>query len=733
VVAKAKTALAILSVLALLLTCATIFSLQDFSSQEAVLSPAKYNIYDRGGRLLSYTLEGRWNETQNVSLSAMPPFLVQAFICSEDRRFYEHSGVDWRARAQAFYSALRHFKVSRGASTISEQVVRMLHPRARSLWSRWLEGLEAASLEKLWGKNKILEFYLNQVPYARNRRGVGQAALTYFDRDLDTLNQKELLALVVLVRSPSRFDLKLETSAAKQRIAWLVSRMQALGVLSSAQAAQISAQELELKEQSLPYPVQHFVGYVNDLARNSGRSLRRVDTSLDLTLQQRLKDMLDQRLKDLNRRGVSDGAMLVVDNASGQILAWVNGGDFNAPQAGSQIDAILVARQPGSTLKPFVYALALDQGWNASTLIDDSPYAVGVGLGLHDFRNYSRTYYGPIRLREALGNSLNVPAVKAVRYVGKEKLYAALQDLGVKSFTKTPEFYGDGLALGNAEVSLYELVQAYHALARGGEAKPLTVFLDPESKALSAKRVLSSEASSIIANILADPMARRLEFGRDGMLRFPTETAVKTGTSSDYHDAWAVGFTRQYTAAVWLGNLDQRPMDKVSGAYGPALLLRAAFRELERSGEPKPLNLSKGLVRKDVCAISGELAGPGCPVLSELFVPGKIPQGVCSGDHKHTGQDQAPPELKITLPTPGLQVAFDPRLSPAVQALPFELEGLGAETSAVWFVDGAPVGLGKGRRGRFLWPLVSGTHEVWAEINSGAEIQVSDKIRFEVR
>jgi penicillin-binding protein 1C len=237
----------------------------------------------------------------------------------------------------------------------------------------------------------------------------------------------------------------------------------------------------------------------------------------------------------LHANEVTNGAVLIVDHLSNEVLAWVNGGNLSEDWPGSRLDGVTTPRQPGSALKPFLYALALEKGWTAATLIDDSPLAMPVGSGLHSYRNYSRVHYGSVRLRVALGNSLNIPAVRTAQFIGPANFLERLTRLGFRSLSQHPDYYGDGLALGNGEVTLLELVQAYASLARQGVFRPLeTVLHAPEE---TPRRVFSEEVSTLIANILSDPEARRLEFGHGNLLRFPVQTAVKTGISA----AWDAG------------------------------------------------------------------------------------------------------------------------------------------------------------------------------------------------
>jgi penicillin-binding protein 1C len=663
---------------------------------------------DRRGELLSVTYENQWNLHDRIPLHEIPQNLTEAFVTAEDKRFYSHHGVDWYARLHAAWTNLTSLRAVRGASTITEQVVRLIHPRPRTLWSRWVEGFEAMRLERRFDKSEILEFYLNQVPYARMRRGVKQAAREYFDRDIDTLNPKETLALAVLVRSPSRLDLKKGTEAIEKPVQRLAARLHARGVLSDLELERVQSEPLRVTPAELRIDAAHFV------ARVPEDGAAEVGTTLDGSLQRRAQQLLDRQIASLADRGVTDGAVLVVDHETDEILVWANGGGFTQEEGG-QIDMVTVPRQPGSTLKPFAYALALERGWTAATVLEDEPIAEAVGNGLHNFRNYSRHYYGPIRLREALGNSLNVPAIKTVQFTGRVELFELLRKLGVSSLTEHPDFYGDGLALGNGELSLFELVSAYAVLARGGIRRPLK-WKSEGNVGREEHRVLSVETSSIIGDILSDPEARALEFGRSSVLTLPLQTAVKTGTSNDYRDAWTVGFTHRYTVGVWMGNLDRKPMHEVTGSIGPALVFRALLAELHRNREGKPLYLSRKLRQIAICRESGALPGESCPRAMEWFRPETTPEAMCPLHSGSVVTAAARGEIKVAQPSPGLHLALDPRIPDELERFALELEGLPKGARVEWWIDDEPFAESTEEDGRSLWPPSRGRHVARARV-----------------
>jgi len=630
----------------------------------------KPRLLDRHGIPLTTTYTGAWNLHDQKALHDIPSFVQEAFIFSEDRRFYNHGGVDWLARLHALVQNIRAGRAVRGASTLTEQVVRMIHPRPRTIWSRWIEGFEARQLEKANTKPDILWFYLNQVPYASRRRGIAQAARFYFDRDVESLNLKESMALAVLVRAPDYYDLHRHPGRINAPLGVLTMGMKKQGDITPTQYQAITTQPFELKRPALSVKAPHFVRFVlNHPDPLNGAYPNKIHTTLDGTLQQRLQTLLDTALASHRDRKVHNGAALVVDHGTGEILAWAVGADktkddpehrFSQPRwdkndshtatsqyperrkaktHGQAINAVTALRQPGSAMKPFVYALALEKGWTAATLIQDSPLAERVGMGMHAYHNYSGQHYGAVTLRNALGNSLNIPAVRTIQFVGVEDYLTRLRTLGFTTLNQHPDFYGDGLALGNGEVSLYELVQAYTVLANQGRWIPLcTISGTPMQYNRYNRQIFSKEVTSLMGHILSDAGARTLEFGRGGLLNFPVQTAVKTGTSSDYRDAWAMGYNCNFTVGVWMGNLDGSPTRGMTGSRGPAFVLRSIFARLNQMRDTRPLYMSPRLVRQEIfihpMPKSAQLFIPDADIISPVMPPIPIPETLPKADSK---------------------------------------------------------------------------------------------------
>ncbi len=699
-------------------------------SFRAVLAKAeRLQVLDRRGEPLSVSYQNRFNTFDALPLHAIPEFLRKAFITSEDRHFFAHRGVDWSARLSAVWKNIHASKAVRGASTISEQVIRILHPRPRTLWSRWLEGWEATWLEQRASKGEILEFYFNQLPYAANRRGVAQAARYYFDRDVATLTQKEMLALVVLPRSPSAFDLYKNPSTIESAIVRLAQEMKKRDELQEQDYERLQAGTLILQLPTLPLKAASFVNYIRETVPYHLSQGGVLLTTLDAELQRKTQRLLDERIKSLHRKHVQNGAALVVDHTTGEILVWAIAGAGNASSTnatpGGAIDAVRTPRQPGSALKPFLYALALDSGWSPATQLEDEPMAETIGTGLHAFRNYSRTFYGKISLREALGNSLNIPALETVAFIGPARYLDTLHKLGFVSLTQPVEFYKEGLALGTGEVTLFEMVQAYSALANHGVFRPLTPLPQPPFIRENTP-IYTEESASLIGNILSDPFARRREFGAGSVLNLPVQTAVKTGTSTDYHDAWVLGFNARYTVGVWMGNVDQTPMDGVTGSLGPALVLRGIFAELALHNPTPSLYLSPKLAPQEICTNPEQRSGDeSCFPRTEYFSPG--------ADFT-TSEATVAPQTRLTLvrPTEGLQLAYDPRLPSDRQAFAFVVDGVTPNHKIVWVLNGQL--LASTQSGRFLWPVERGVYTLLAkEVDNEDNIFASDVVHFQVR
>lgn len=632
---------------------------------------------DRQGRLLR-EVRGRTGAlSQWTALEQIPPLLVDAVIAIEDRRFYLHPGVDPIATVRALWQDLYYRRIISGASTLSMQLARRVRPHRRDLAGKFLEMALALRIEAALTKSQILEQYLNRADFGPNLRGVAAAALGYFDKPLSALSNGELVLLAGLPQSPSAFALSLHPERATARRARVIERLVSQDRLSTAEAKALRSEPIAHRKGGSAFGAPHFVAALNSgdlpkvqpsLSRDVLRTARRVRTTLDSELQQRAEVALSAVLDGLRPHHVTAGAVLAVDNATGDVLAYVGSPNFYAEAQQGQVDGVRALRQPGSALKPFVYAAAFEQlNYTAATVLADVPLRLETEAGEYKPRNFDDQFRGPVRLREALGNSLNVPAVQTAAAVGAAPLLQYLHRVGFESLREAPEYYGPALALGDGEVTLLELVRAYMALARGGTLIPLRVISDVtqvtvdgsgvphavELKFESAQeeRVMPASSSAVLTDILKDPSARIAAFGPHSPLEFEFDVAAKTGTSKGFRDNWTVGYTSQLTVGVWVGNFDGSPMLRVSGITGAAPVFHAVLEgATQTNGNVQPLPLSRWtepdelsrtyqlqLVR--ICPLSGELSGPQCPHGVNEFIPTNLELPSC-GWHRELPLDK---------------------------------------------------------------------------------------------
>lgn len=667
---------------------------------EAVLPSApSLQVMDRHGRILRTALPEDVYSVP-IRLEDMSPWIVVATLGAEDRRFFEHGGVDPRSVARAVLQNARAGKTVSGGSTITQQLVRALEPRPKTLLGKAGEAWMALRLERSASKRAILEAYLNRAPYGRGSRGVEAAALTWFGvsaRDM-TLGQAALIA--GLPKCPSRCDPVKEPKAAEQRRRVVLGRLLAWGWISAEDHRAALNERISVSDRARESLAPHFARR----AASRGAAARR-DTTLDAELQREFEGLAATHLSSLRAHKVTNAAVIAIDNADGSVLAWVGSSDFHDSANHGQVDGVSSRRQPGSTLKPFAYGLAFERGGSPSDLIDDAPtFAVG-GFAP---RNYDETFHGPVTMRQALACSYNAPAVRVAERLGVGDFLAALRAFGFDSLDLSAERYGAGLALGNGEVTLRELAGSYATLARGGVRLPVREsFAEAPGPAV---RVISRESAYLVAHVLSDNGARSPAFGHDSALRLPFPFAAKTGTTKDYKDNWAVGYTPDWTVGVWVGNFDGKPMRRVSGVTGAAPLLRDAALAMEKRYGARAFPVPAGIQEAEICPTTGRLAGPACPgAVREVFRRGRAPSEDCAAHHHEISGPARNERPRVSFPRPGDIFRADPATPREAQAIPFSGEPEGGEWR--WFLDGRELSA-KGSRG--FAPMQAGPHELRA-------------------
>ena len=699
-----------------LFTCAALAA-PSFNQVKADHQPSDTQILDRNGELLhrlrtdSTVRRGQW-----VALGDVSPALRTALVLSEDKRFYEHSGVDWQAVSAAAWANLWNTK-TRGASTITMQLAGLLDEDlkrgsgGRTFSQKIGQTVSAQSLERTWRKDQILEAYLNLVPLRGELVGIDALSQTLFGKAAHGLDWRESAITAALVRAPNA------------RPAQVAER--ACGVLrasqKSAKAGDCDALELLTTAAMQRKAFAANEGIAPHVARLVVKSNTNaaVNTSLRAPLQRFAVQTLQQHLRELRGRHVDDGAIVVLDNATGAVLAWVgSSGDLSGA---AEVDGVTALRQPGSTLKPFLYAQAIAEGRiTAASLLDDSSTNIQTAGGLYIPQNYDRQFKGWVSARTALGASLNVPAVRTLAMVSPDAFHKQLRAVGLP-LKESGDYYGFSLALGSAEVSLLALTNAYRTLSNSGRYSATSFNVNP---AVSIKPVLDARAAFITSDIMSDPLARARTFGTDSVLATRFWTAVKTGTSKDMRDNWAVGYSERYTVGVWVGNASGAPMWDVSGTTGAAPIWAATMNFLHRREPSRPPAPPKGLVKVHIRFDSSSnyaTASPTEAERAEWFIEGTEQSRFTASRHMG-GDASSKAHNRITTPTSGTIIALDPDIPPARQRVSFAAEGHGLS----WLVDGKP--FAHGPTAQWLpWP---GRHTVKL-VNSQGVVQ--DEIRLEVR
>ncbi len=605
-------------------------------------------IEDRHGAVLRSTRSAGGGQERWVPYDRIDPDVINAFVAVEDAKFWEHHGLDLYAMARAARDNALAGRVVSGASTISMQLARIMRPVRRDWGGKLVQAAWALRIEQQLGKQQIMEQYLNRVQLGQGTMGVGAASALYFDAPASELSLGQAATLAGLAHAPSRDNPRVAPGKARVGRTTALRRMQRLGYASAIEVARTADEPLRAALRVSPFVAPHFTTRV--LAWTAGTSVTSVRTSLDVELQSVVERDVRHAVDVLRDRGVEHAAAVVLDNASGEVLAWVGSPDFWSPDDG-QTDMVVSARQPGSTLKPFLYGLALDRGFTAASVLPDVPKSYATATGSYAPRNYDRRFRGPVRVREALASSYNVPAVELASRMGVGSFLHTLHLAGFESLQRDATHYGLGLALGNGDVTLIELANGYRALANGGVLRPWSwMRASPSSRgggfAESAPRVMSGVASAIVLDMLSDPIARIPGFGTSTPFDFPFPVAVKTGTSRHFTDNWAVATTRGFTVAVWAGNFSGRPMQGVSGITGAGPLLHRVVMETAKRIPPGVLvtPAEAGAVSAPVCRLSGLRATPDCAQLVEWFVPGTVP--AMADDWERGGRVALPDEYQ---------------------------------------------------------------------------------------
>ncbi len=605
-------------------------------------------ILDRQGRLL-YKFYRREDRTL-IHLSDLPRYVLDATLAAEDKEFWHHPGVSPTGVLRAIFFDLRHpHQPPIGGSTITQQLVKNVFLGSEKTIRRKLREIVLALLvERKFSKEQILEMYLNTIPYGGTTYGIEEASQRYFGHPARQLSLAEAAFLAGLPKAPSRYSpFGAHPELAKQRQRAVLAEMLRAGFISPQDYQQALAEPLHFQSQAIKILAPHFVFYVKDiLSQRYGERLVEeggltVTTSLDLDLQQKGEKILREELDRVAAFHVGNGAALVLQPKTGEILAMIGSKDYFDFAHDGNVNVTLQERQPGSAIKPVNYAVALSMGFTPATIISDTPISFQIpGQPAYQPHNYDHRFHGPVSLRTALGSSLNVPAVKVLASYGVPRMITMGRQLGITSWTD-PQRYGLSLTLGGGEVRMIDLATVYATLANLGQRvdpNPLLIIRDArghliyQRPPLKPKPVLDPGVAFLLNDILSDDQARSLAFGRHSLLEIPgARVAVKTGTTNDLRDNWAVGYTPYFVVATWVGNNDNSPMSHVaSGITGATPIWRrltlTLLQQYPQTGWPVP----DDIVRRQICLTTGTLPCPGCPQVGwEYFLRRYQPGGNC--------------------------------------------------------------------------------------------------------
>ncbi len=711
---------------------------------------AVITVLDRHGEVLRRVPPRGQPRLVPVTLKQVDEQFVHWLVQSEDHRFFHHHGVVLGAFVRALRANLRAGTVVEGASTLTMQVVRLSLPRSGNrYWQKWREVVWAWRLEHRLSKEALLTLYLNRLPFSHYTQGVEMACRTYFGHGAEVMSEAEASLLAAMVSAPGFDPLRFPKEAEGRRLVW-VRRMAGLGRLG------LDGKKTQrLLENPPPLnptdPEDRAPMFVAEVLRRVPVGATAVETTLDARLQTLVAAQAATVVDGMEARKTSRAAVVVLRTRSAEVLAYVADAAHDGRRETHNLPA--QRRQPGSALKPFTYALAFDNGFTPADLLADVPTAyalpVEAGGGRFEPRNYDGLYHGPVRLRVALASSLNVAAVDLAQRLGVAPLRGVYNRLGL-GLSEPPSHYGLGITLGNAEVRLRDLTAAYATLGRLGEHKELRFvrrwkdargrwhWVRPKGE---PERLFSEQAAFLVSDILRDDLSREPSFGRRSVLTFPFPVAAKTGTSSDYRDNWAMGYTPAYTVGVWVGRVSGKSLGGVSGITGAGPLFQRVVRLVHGRQQAQWYDPPQGLVRRPVCSDNGLAPGPYCPGVTEEWLPEgqRLPpddwhhphptqpgrvitrypppftqwargQGVVTVAVRGTQDVTGAPagnRFAVVVPVAGNRVLLSPTIPRDLQVLTLEVTP-GGGPPYVWRLDGRP--LGRTDTPQMEWPLREGGH-----------------------
>jgi penicillin-binding protein 1C len=718
---------------------------------EGKLKPApvvSFSLVDRNNTVLREILSDEGGRCRWAKLEEVSPDLQKATLAAEDQYFYLHPGINPVAIIRAFFQNIRQGRVVSGASTISQQVVRNIYHKRRNLLAKLHEVWLAIRLERSITKDEIFTQYLNRICYGNQAYGIESASQLYFDKSPADLSLAEAAFLAGLPRSPSAHNPYSHFSQAKRRQEQILYQMFKRGDIPTEKWKRAKAEPLKLIPAKQNFRAPHFCDFIlQKIPFSQKGTLSRIQTSCDITIQEKVEKLVIDHIQSLEKKSITNAAVVIMDNGTGEILSMVGSKDFFDDRHDGQVNGAVSLRQPGSTLKPFTYGLALERGMTPAEILEDRDVYFQTLTGSYSPRNYDKRFHGKVRLRQALACSYNVPAVTLLDRLGTDLLYQKLKLMDFESLDKSPSHYGVGLTLGNGEVTLLELTRAYSSLARGGifvEDRSVLKCFDTEEREITwvrqarSRRIFSTQVAFLLTDILADKDARIPAFGYLSPLNLPFQCAVKTGTSADFRDNWTVGYTPKYTVGVWVGNFDATPMFNISGVTGCGPLFKDIMLLLENKTWEAKFPRAENVIKVKICPLSGNLATKFCPGdMEDIFIEGTEPQEFCPVHQATENPASFPPDkeedFKIAFPQDNDIFKMDPILRRSFQRI--KLKTNVPDETAIdrveWWVDNTKIG-DTSFPFSLLWSLDPGLHRIKAVAFEGKKRGRSSSVTIKV-
>jgi len=769
-------------------------------------SEGTIKIYDRNESLL-FELAGNTGRNETVEFDRFPNHLRKAIIAAEDESFYSHGGIDIKAIARSLILNIKSGKIVSGASTITQQVARLnSKPLSDNLLNRIIgkirESLMAIRLSLTYSKKDILSIYLNEVYLGNHNYGFQSAATFYFHKNVDKLSLNESAYLAGMIASPSKYDPYSHPKEGNLRKAYVLERMGANGFITKEQMDTAARTPCDFTKPNNNITAPHFVDYIMSLLPTLHIPVHNISvyTTLDIATYKLSQQIATDWVKKIEKsHNAHNAAMIVLDNSSGAIISMLGGINYFDMKQDGQVNSALSPRQPGSAIKPITYTAAFLKDITPATLIYDvkTSYPTKKGEGFIP-NNFGDKYHGLVLAREALASSYNLPAVEILHRIGLDAFLKTAKALGITTFTHTAS-YDYSITLGANEVSLLELTNAYATIDRGGmyvepyainkitDEKHKTVYTHPKKNPIQQLGPNGPKATYLVTDILSDPLARMPGFGEKNYLTLSRPAAVKTGTTTDWHDIWTIGYTPSYTVGVWMGNNNNDAMRNISSAEGVAPVWNQFFEEFLKDKKIEEFVKPAGIVTKEICSLSGALYDSLCPERKqEIFIEGTEPKKI-STLHKLTRIDNRngllassscphsvvvdrllidyPPEVyswALANHKPYLPHAFsplckasseqteesqlilsitNPKNKAVYQNAPYLIrhQGISLEvnvsstiSSVVWYVDRVKIGESSTPPFSLFFQLQKGNHIVYAEGRSKSNMVKSVPVSFSV-